>query len=85
MDNNEILYKTLDKEEKLLIKKITMDREKINNLISQQNELQEKLDIILHEKEMIIVEKNRIEEQLNTILYSRSYKITQKIKKFLRR
>lgn len=71
MDNNEILLKTLQKE---------------NNLIVQNyNQLKEKYNQEKQYNTEILEEKNMIKEQLDSILYSRSYKAIMKIKKILGR
>lgn len=71
MDNNEILLKTLQKE---------------NNLIVQNyNQLKEKYNQEKQSNTEILEEKNMIKEQLDSILYSRSYKAIMKIKKILGR
>ena len=92
MDNNEILLKTLNKENDLLKNNIDTKENKINELYRKYNELQEEYKKMenQHEKEVkknekLLEEKIMIENKLNSILYSRSYKITQKIKKILRR
>lgn len=92
MDNNEILLKTLNKENDLLKNNIDTKENKINELYRKYNELQEEYKKMenQHEKEVeknekLLEEKIMIENKLNSILCSRSYKITQKIKKILRR
>lgn len=78
MDNNEILLKTLEKENKLIIEKYDRLEKECNHFEEQYN--QEK-----QLKEEILKEKNMIQEQLDSILYSRSYKAIKKIKKILGR
>lgn len=92
MDNNEILLKTLKKENDLLKEHIETNEKKINDLNEKCNELQEEYNKMEKQREKdaeinkkILEEKIMIENKLNSILYSRSYKITQKIKKILRR
>lgn len=78
MDNNQILYKTLEKEKKLIINNYHQLEEKYSQL-EEEYIKEKKLN------EDILKEKNSIQEQLDSILYSRSYKAIQKIKKILGR
>lgn len=71
MDNNEILLKTLQKENNLIVQNYNQLKEKYNQEKKYNTE--------------ILEEKNRIKEQLDSILYSRSYKAIMKIKKILGR
>lgn len=78
MDNNQILYKTLEKEKKIIISNYHQLEEKYSQL-EEEYIKEKKLN------ENILKEKNRIQEQLDSILYSRSYKAIKKIKKILGR
>lgn len=78
MDNNQILYKTLEKEKKIIINNYHKLEEKYSQL-EEEYIKEKKLN------ENILKEKNIIQEQLDSILYSRSYKAIKKIKKFLGR
>lgn len=71
MDNNEILLKTIEKENKLIL--------------DNHSKLEKKYAQIKEKNKELLEEKNRIEEQLNSILSSRSYKAIKKIKKILGR
>lgn len=71
MDKYEIIAKTLEKENALIIEKYT-------KLEQKHNQLKE-----LHEE--TVIERNNIREQLDSILYSRSYRTIKKIKKILGR
>jgi hypothetical protein len=74
MDNNEILIKTLEKENSLLkenIKSFNKKFEESKKLIEANNNL--------------IEENKQLREQLDSILYSRSYKFAQKIKKIIKK
>lgn len=75
MDNNEILLKTLQKENELMKK----------NHKEKYCELEEKYKQSEQENRKLLAEKNAIKEQLDSILNSRSYKLIQKVKKILRR
>jgi len=70
MDNNEILIKTLEKENIMLKENIKAQKDK------------EK--VYLNEKEELIKENKQLREQLDSILYSRSYKFVQTIKKIIK-
>lgn len=78
MDNNQILYKTLEKEKKLIMNNYHQLEEKYSQL-EEEYIKEKKLN------EDILKEKNSIQEQLDSILYSKSYKAIQKIKKILGR
>ncbi len=82
MDNNEILLKTLEKENKFLIDNYKQKYSKSEENIKQLEEKcgQEK---ILNQH--LMEENNILRRQLDSILYSRSYKIIQTIKKILGR
>lgn len=73
MNNDEILWKALEKENKLLVE----------NYNKKMEELEEKYQEEKNQKEEVIEEKNKIQEQLDSILYSRSYQMMQKIKRIL--
>lgn len=73
MNNDEILWKALEKENKLLVE----------NYTKKMEELEEKYQEEKNQKEEVIEEKNKIQEQLDSILYSRSYQMMQKIKRIL--
>ena len=78
MDNNEILFKTSEKEKKIII-------DNYHQLEENYHKLEEKY---IKEKELnknILEEKHIIQEQLDSILYSRSYKTINKIRKILGR
>ena len=85
MDNNEILLKTLEKENKLIIQKYAKLEEECNNFEEKYNQLEERYNTEKQQKEEIIKERDAIQEQLDSILYSRSYKAIKKIKKILGR
>lgn len=71
MDNNEILMRTLEKE---------------NNLLKENiKEYNNKTKKYLEENKKLIEENKQLREQLDSILYSRSYKFAQKIKKIIRK
>lgn len=78
MDNNEILLKTIEKENKLLI-------QKYNRLKNEYKQFEEKYNELKEQNEKILCEKNSIKEQLDSILNSRSYKAMKKIKKIFGR
>ena len=78
MDNNQILYKTFEKEKKLIMNNYHQLEEKYSQL-EEEYIKEKKLN------EDILKEKNSIQEQLDSILYSKSYKAIQKIKKILGR
>jgi predicted nucleotide-binding protein (sugar kinase/HSP70/actin superfamily) len=78
MDNNEILLKTLQKENDLIV-------ENYNKLEEKYNQEKQTNEQLLEEKNKILEERNKIKEQLDSILYSRSYKTIEKIKKILGR
>lgn len=78
MDNNEILLKTLEKENKLISE----------NCDKLMEELKKSRQETLEQKEIanrIISERDELQKQLDSIVYSRSYKAMQKIKKILGR
>lgn len=75
MNNQEILIRTLEKENKLMSE----------NWNRKYLELEEKYKQEKNIKEQIEKEKNEIREQLDSILYSRSYKMIQSFKKILGR
>ena len=75
MNNQEILIRTLEKENKLISE----------NWNRKYLELEEKYKQEKNIKEQIEKEKNEIREQLDSILYSRSYKMIQSFKKILGR
>ena len=78
MDNNEILLKALEKENKLIS----------NNYDKLMEELKKSRQETLEQKEItskIVAERDELQKQLDSIIYSRSYKAMQKIKKILGR
>ena len=78
MDNNEILLKTLEKENKLISE----------NYDKLMEELKKSRQETLEQKEItnnVIAERDELQKQLDSIIYSRSYKAIQKIKKILGR
>lgn len=78
MDNNEILLKTLEKENKLISE----------NYDKLMEELKKSRQETLEQKEItskIVAERDELQKQLDSIIYSRSYKAMQKIKKILGR
>lgn len=78
MDNNEILLKTLEKENKLI-------SENYDKLMEELKKLQQET---LTQKEItnnVISERDELQKKLDSIIYSRSYKAMQKIKKILGR
>lgn len=78
MDNNEILLKTLEKENKLISE----------NYDKLMEELKKSRQETLEQKEItnnVIAERDELQKQLDSIIYSRSYKAMQKIKKILGR
>lgn len=78
MDNNEILLKTLEKENKLISE----------NYDKLMEELKKSRQETLEQKEItnnVISERDELQKQLDSIIYSRSYKAMQKIKKILGR
>lgn len=92
MDNNEILLKTLEKENKLIIEKFNRLENKYKQLEQKYSqyednyiEIGEKYKQLKKLNEEIINERNSIREQLDSILYSRSYKAIKKIKKIMGR
>lgn len=78
MDNNEILLKTLEKENKLISENCDKLMEELKK--SQQETLEQK-----EITNKIIAERDELQKQLDSIIYSRSYKAMQKIKKILGR
>ncbi len=78
MDNNEILLKTLEKENKLISE----------NYDKLMGELKKSQQETLTQKEItnnVISERDELQKKLDSIIYSRSYKAMQKIKKILGR
>ena len=78
MDNNEILLKTLKKENKLISE----------NYDKLMGELKKSQQETLTQKEItnnVISERDELQKKLDSIIYSRSYKAMQKIKKILGR
>ena len=82
MDNNEILLKTLEKENKLLKENMATIRQKD---LEKYNKLESENKILKNNIENLKDENKKIREQLDSILYSRSYKMIQKVKKILGR
>ena len=78
MDNNEILLKTLEKENKLISENCDKLMEELNK--SRQETLEQKKIT-----DNVIAERDKLQKQLDSIIYSRSYKAMQKIKKILGR
>lgn len=78
MDNNEILLKTLEKENKLISENYDKLMEELKK--SQQETLTQK-EITNN----VISERDELQKKLDSIIYSRSYKAMQKIKKILGR
>ena len=78
MDNNEILLKTLEKENKLISENYDKLMGKLKK--SQQETLEQK-----EITNKVIAERDELQKQLDSIIYSRSYKAMQKIKKILGR
>lgn len=78
MDNNEILLKTLEKENKLISENYDKLMEELKK--SQQETLEQK-----EITNKVIAERDELQKQLDSIIYSRSYKAMQKIKKILGR
>jgi len=92
MDNYEILAKTLEKENKLIIEKCNrlenkykQLEEKYSQYEEDYNQFWEKYNQLKKINEEITNERNSIREQLDSILYSRSYKAIKKIKKIMGR
>ena len=75
MNNQEILLKTLQKENELIIKNYTEKYNQLNEKYKQEKEKNERL----------LEENEKTRKQLDSILYSRSYKAMQKVKKMLGR
>ena len=78
MDNNEILLKTLEKENKLISE--NYDKLMVELKKSQQETITQK-EITNN----VISERDELQKKLDSIIYSRSYKAMQKIKKILGR
>ncbi len=78
MDNNEILLKTLEKENKLISENCDKLMEELKK--SRQETLEQKKIT-----DNVIAERDKLQKQLDSIIYSRSYKAMQKIKKILGR
>ena len=92
MNNYEILAKTLEKENALIIEKYNRLENKYKELEQKYSkydddyiEIGEKYKQLKKLNEEITNERNAIREQLDSILYSRSYKAIKKFKKILRR
>ena len=92
MNNYEILSKTLEKENALIIEKYNRLEnkykeleQKYNQYEENYNQIGEKYNELKKSYEEMLQEKNDIREQLDSILYSRSYKAISKFKKILRR
>lgn len=85
MDNNEILLKTTEKENKLLIQKYEKLKESFSDFDNKYNQLKEKYNKEKEEKAKIIKERDDLRQELDSILYSRSYKAIRKVKKILGR
>lgn len=85
MDNNEILLKTLQKENKIISENCKKEEQEKNELIRNYSELEIKYNEEKQKNIRTMNEINEIKNQLNSILYSRSYKLIQKIKKILGR
>lgn len=91
MNNYEILAKTLEKENALIIEKYNRLENKYKELEQKYsqyeenyNQIGEKYNQLKKSYEEMINERNNIREQLDSILYSRSYKAIEKIKKILK-
>lgn len=89
MDNNEILLKTVQKENALILEnynKLKFDDEKKYDCLQEEfNKLQANYNSEKEINSSLRAERDTIKQQLDSILYSRSYKIMQKIKKILGR
>lgn len=92
MDNNEILLKTIEKENKLLIQKYNRLETKYKELKEKYSQYEddyihigEKYDELKKLNKEILNERNVIREQLDSILYSRTYKAVKKLKKIFGR
>lgn len=85
MDNNEILLKTLQKENDLIIENTNKLKNKCNDLQNELNKVKAENDYQKLVNSNLKEERDRLQQQLDSILYSRSYKIIQKIKKIVGR
>lgn len=92
MNNYEILAKTLEKENALIIEKYNRLENKYKELEQKYskyeedyNQIGEKYNQLEKSYEKMLNEKNNIRKELDSILYSRSYKAIKKFKKILRR
>lgn len=75
MENSEILIKTLEKENRILRENLAKTKKESSDQIKKYRMKNE--DLIQNNKEL--------REELDSIIYSRSYKISQKIKKIVKR
>lgn len=82
MESSEIIIRTLEKENALLKENMSTIREKD---LKKYKELENEKNLIANENKILKDENMEIRAQLDSILYSRSYKITQKIKKIIKR
>ena len=80
MESSEIIIRTLEKENAL--QNMATIREKD---LKKYKELENEKNLIANENKILKDENMEIRAQLDSILYSRSYKITQKIKKIIKR
>ncbi len=86
MDNNEILLKTLQKENELIkqnCKKMKEEQQRKNQEFELK--MKEEKEKNLREKEQLLEEQKEIQQKLDSILYSRSYRAMEKIKKIIGR
>ena len=82
MESSEIIIRTIEKENALLKENMATIREKD---LKKYKELENEKNLIANENKILKDENMEIRAQLDSILYSRSYKITQKIKKIIKR